>query len=194
MFIYQNTDICTGGFPQFQSFNGKSSRGDEEKVTTRLFPSMTFGCNGKIVRVTAAVVNRRGTQSPMIQIWRKNLTQPGVYFRPNPVSGIPLAEDGKVCLRHQHRGGVFRCTLNDTYQVHVQPGDILGIELPPTNDDDLDLEFETQPNGGVDVSTVSYVFEGKLDSVVNVGQALRNSTDQPLVTLLVTLGRYDTIV
>ena len=46
------------------------------------------------------------------------------------------------------------------YQVSVQPGDILGLEIPSTNDDDFDIWFT---KGG----PTNYVFDSQLNSTVD---------------------------
>jgi hypothetical protein len=126
-----------------------------------------------------AVVNRNGMGVPKIQIWREDENQYGVYYKPCP--DIPIIDNSSACIRHRRSGGRFRCTLNDRYQLSVQPGDILGLELPPKNDDDFDIYFT--PGG-----PVSYIFEGKLDSTVNISEAADESNYLPQISLVVTLG------
>lgn len=150
-------------------------------MITRLFPNMTFRCNGTIVRIIVAVVNRGGRGVPKIQIWRESKDQCGVYYKPGP--DIPIIDDSSVCLRHRLGGGLFRCTLNENWQVSVQPGDILGLELPPENDDDFDIYFKS---GGP--MPLNYVFEGKLNSTVNISEANYHSHDLPQINLVVMLG------
>ena len=171
---------CTSGFPDVVLREG-SGRGDNE-VTTRLFPDMRFGCSGTIVRLIAAVVDRNGQQVPKVQIWRENNTQPGVYYKAGP--DIPVFEDSSICVRHRLSSGIFRCTLNESAQVSVQPGDILGLELPPTNDDDFDIYFVS---GG----PMNYVFEEQLKSaIINISEAHSITNDLPQITLLVMLGKH----
>ena len=157
-----------------------SGLGDSTKVTTRLFPDLRFGCSGTIVRIVVAVVNRDGRQSPKIQIWRKSKTESGIYYRHGP--DIPVVRDSSVCIRHRLGGGLFRCTLNETLQVSVQPGDILGLELPPENDDDFDIYFKS---GG----PWNYVFEEQLDCSVDISEALNQSNDVPQINFAVMLGK-----
>ena len=181
-----HVDQCTRGFPSI-SGESEGSSGNRKQVTTRLFPSMKFGCNGTIVRLTAAVEDRDGTRSPLVQIWRENATQSGVYYRPHPRNDIPVRKDSNLCLRHRLDGGMFHCTLNETFQVRVQPGDILGLELPSTDNDNLDVRFLEQGDG-TNISAQSYVFEGQLNSTVNIREAVHNTTDLPLISFLVILG------
>ena len=153
--------------------------GDSTKVTTRLFPDLRFGCSGTIVKVTVAVINRAGRQSPKIQIWRESKTESGIYYRHSP--DIPVFGDSSVCIRHRLGGGLFRCTLNETLQVSVQPGDTLGLELPPKNDDDFDIYFKS---GGPQ----NYVFEGQRDCSVDISEAVNESNDLPQINFVVMLG------
>lgn len=171
-------DECTSGFPDTVSPVG-SGRGNGTQVTTRLFPDLRFGCSGTIVRMVVAVVNRAGRQSPKVQIWRKSETESGIYYRHGP--DIPVVDDSSVCIRHRLSGGLFRCIVNETFRISVQSGDILGLELPPENDDDFDIYFKT---GG----PLNYVFEEQLDCSVNVFEADGQSNDLPQINFVVMLG------
>lgn len=153
--------------------------GDSTKVTTRLFPELRFGCQGTIVRLIAAVVNRNGQQSPKVQIWRESENQPGIYYKLDP--DVPVVSDRSVCVSKALSGGIFRCTLNETFQVFVQPGDILGLELPPQNDDDFDIYFVS---GG----PLNYIFEGHLNSTVNISEAAYLSNNLPQISFVAMLG------
>ena len=87
----------------------------------------------------------------MIQIWRENNSEPGEYYR----TGATITIEEALCM-----GGftevldrVFRCDLNETVQVSVQPGDILGLELPSANNDAIALSFASITKG-----PINYVF------------------------------------
>ena len=172
------TDQCISGFPDVVSPEG-SGQGDPNKVTTRLFPEMRFGCSGNIVRFTVAVVNRNKQQSPKIQTWRVNNSEFDVYYKIGP--DIPIVDRSPTCLRDELGGGIFRCTLNKAFQVSVQPGDILGLELPPENDVNFDIYF-------TDEGPVTYVFEERLASAVNLSEANSNITHMPQINFVVLLG------
>ena len=186
--ISYTIDVCTSGFPTVNSSDGESGQGAENKVTTRLYPNLRFGCKGRVVRLIVAVVEREnGQQIPKLQIWRQNQTDPASYFK--TTFDIPVINDRSVCSNRDLNGGIFRCSLNEAYQAPVQPGDILGIELPPSNDVNLDIEFKTSETTFSPV----YMFEGRLDSTVNIseGSNSSNGSDQlkvPQISLLVTLG------
>ena len=179
--------MCTSGFPTVDSSDGESRHGNKNSVTTRLYPNLRFGCKGRVVRLIAAVVDRDGWQNPKLQIWRQNKTDPEIYFK--TTFDIPVVNDKSICSNRDLGGGIFRCSLNESYQASVQPGDFLGIELPPSNDVDFDIEFK---NSEATFSPV-YVFEERLGSTVNVSEASNNSSGSgrlkvPQVSLIVTLG------
>ena len=172
------TDQCISGFQDIVLPEG-SAQGDPNNVTTRLFPELRFGCSGSIVRFTVAVVNRNGQQSPKIQLWRANNSD--VYYKIGP--DIPIVDRSPTCLRDELGGGIFRCTLNKAFQVSVQPGDILGLELPPENDVDFDIYF-------TDEGPVNYVFEERLASTVNLSETNRSTSHVPQISFVVMIGIY----
>ena len=102
--LLSHLDQCTCRFPDTVSPN-VSERGDVNKFTTRLFPDMRFGCNGTIVRMVVAVVDRGGREVPKIQIWRESKTQAGIYHRQD--SDIRVVNDSSMCIRHCLGGGIF---------------------------------------------------------------------------------------
>ena len=153
-------------------------------MTTILFPNVSFGCAGKIVRMkVASSRNRNKQKSPKVQIWRKNETQPGAHMYYKPGLDIPIVKDNSVCARASYSGGIFRCTLNERFQVSIQPGDILGLELPPNSD--IYFSNFTLTEGQ---TLVNYEFEGKLNATVNTFQAAHRRNGLPQINLLVILG------
>ena len=82
--------------------------------------------------------------------------------------------------------GVFQCTLKENFRVEVQAGDILGLELPPTDDQDFEVHF-TSASGG----PVNYVFQGQVLSSVELADREREMEDQPQINItLAPPGRY----
>ena len=115
---------------------------------------MNFNCDGIITGYTAAF--RRdwsaGDLDPIIQVWRKNTSQPGSYYN----TGVSIAIDESLCVGglRSISSGVFHCNLNQNIsRVAVQPGDILGLELPEDNNDDIRLAFARVSSG-----PTNYVF------------------------------------
>jgi hypothetical protein len=129
--------------------------------------------------MVVAAINRPGQHSPKLQIWREDKVQTGIYYRQG--ADIPIVDKNPACTLDRRSGGISRCMLNETFQISVQPGDILGLELPPRDDIDFDIYFT--PGG-----PVSYIFEGKLNSTVNISEAAGESNDLPQISLAVTLG------
>ena len=166
--------------------DGSSGRGLWNKVTTRLFPDLKFGCFGTIVEVTAAAVDNSRAQDPKVQIWRENKTQPGLYH--NIASDLPLNRSQSApCYRSIYNSagtGLFQCILNEDHRISVQPGDFLGLEIPPLNDDDLEIYFKV---GG----PTNLVFEGQLNSIIDLSATEPHfiTKDEPQITFLVVLGK-----
>ena len=177
--MFECIDQCTSGF-----LDANSSEGTVEnynKVTTKLFPGLRFGCTGKIVRMeVASSKGRKEQQLPIkIQVWRENGTRSDIYYKGGP--DIPIAKS--VCARSPPSGRIFRCTLKDNFQVSVQRGDILGLELPPSSD--IYFSNFTLTEGQ---TLVNYEFEGQLNSTVDISQAAHRRNGLPQINLLVILG------
>ena len=126
---------------------------------------------------------RNGQQDPKIQVWRENETQSDVYYKPG--LDIMFENSSSVCTSfNEEPAGVFHCILSEVAYVSVQPGDILGLELPPTDDDGFEPYFTS---GG----PMNYVFQEQLSSVVNLSEAHSESSHHlPLISLLVVCLLY----
>jgi hypothetical protein len=97
-------------------------------ATTVLFPNLTFGCNGTIVRLTIAVADNYsleewGQSAPKIQIWKENQS---IYK-----SGPEILISNSSCVDLTLNERILQCTLSEAARISVQPGDILGLEIPP---------------------------------------------------------------
>ena len=112
----------------------------------------------------------------MIQIWRESPSQCGTYFK--PVADIPVR--GNVCDGGATiiSSGVYHCTLKNAFRVPVQPGDILGLELPPTNSDDYQIHFTS---GG----PINYVFQEQLLSDTALSGRAIEVQEQPQISIVV---------
>jgi hypothetical protein len=77
--------------------------------------------------------------------------------------------------------GVYECTLPDDERVSVQPGDVVGIELPARNRAVFQLYFDNTNNG-----PTNYVF-GSPGSNFSLSDAISNeqASDQPQITLII---------
>ena len=164
---------------------GSSGRGEWGRVTTRLFLDLKFGCFGTIVGVTAAVVDYGRSQDPKIQVWRENKTQPGLYRKISLDIPLNRSNPGPPCNRNSYNtsNGMFQCIFNEDHRISVQPGDFLGLEIPPINNDDLEIYFKA---GG----PTNLVFQRQLNSTVNLSTEPHFVTnDEPQITFLVILGK-----
>ena len=158
-------------------------------MTSRLIPGLKFGCSGTIVRLTVAVAISNGQQGPRVQLWRENMTHSGTYHKSgsdilivrmnHPCDRWPLTTSGTV--------RIFDCALSEEARVSVQPGDILGLALPPTTDTNLKILFTS---GG----PTNHVFQRQLPSTIDLAEADFVSSDLPQITFLVVLGNYGLIL
>ena len=137
------------------------------------------------MKLRAAVdqVKRGGEGSgvPKVQIWRESKNHSEEYYKLGP--DIPIVDNSSVCIRDRHSRGtnIFRCSLTESFQVSVQPGDIFGLELPPQDNDDFDIYLKT---GG----PPNHVFEGQHNCTINISKAAYQSNDLPQINLVVILG------
>ena len=151
-----------------------------------LFPNLTFGCYGTIVRLTVAVAgNNSGQTAPKFQIWRKNESHSGIYYKPGPdiIISDSSCEAGGSMLKG--------CTLCEEARISVQPGDILGLMLPPISDDGYRILF----NANGEYETYIFQLQCQLSSTqsVNLSEADNIINYLPQITPLVILGNPYTI-
>ena len=137
------------------------------------------------MRVTAAVLDNTGRQTPKIQIWREDETQPGLYYK--TISDIQFKRMNPPCYRNTISNQIFQCTLREDLRISVQPGDFLGLEIPSTTNDDLDINFKA---GG----PTNLVFQRQLTSTVDLStEHIIVTNDEPQITFLVVLGKINMI-
>ena len=88
--------------------------------------------------------------------------------------------NGSVCngTIKQLSSRVFQCTLKETFRIQVQPGDILGLELPPTSDDDFEMFFTS---GG----PTNYVFQNQISSEAVLSSRASEVQEQPQINITV---------
>ena len=171
------------GFPDEVVAEG-SGRGERDRWTTRLFPDMKFGCVGTIVGVTTAILNSNGSPRPKLQIWRENETQSGLYHNTISSSNIEIRNSNHQCYQRNLNNRMLQCTLKEDLHISVQPGDFLGLEIPPINGNDLEIYFKA---GG----PTNLVFQGQLGSTVDLStEAHATTNDEPQITFLVVLGTF----
>ena len=152
-------------------------RADVFTPTTRIIPDMNFTCSGTVVQ-WIAVADIRDPNAPhnaMLDIWRENSNEPGTY---NRVGRIELG----ICGSEEILGmKIFsKCILPQNERVSVQPGDVVGVELP-RRDEYRFRFFHLHNYSG---APVNYVFNGQF-STVTLSQANSTAQDQPLISLAV---------
>ena len=176
---------CTNGFPSTLVYEVLFPT----EPFTRLIPEMNFTCNGDIVGYTVALRDQNGVQDQIIQVWRKNTSQPDPESYYKTSDGIAIDEDLCAGGLTEVSNEVFQCTLNETtsrVSGTVQPGDILGLELPGGNNDDSILIFARVSSG-----PTNYVFNRRgLPSPTALSN--RNSVNRqlPQITLEIGSGKY----
>ena len=172
---------CSNGFPDrlaVQVFRTESS--------ARLIPEMKFTCNGTIVGYTVAGRLSAENENAAIQVWRESTSQPGVYHKIGP--DIRINEE--VCSQSSAEPDrVFQCRLDgEANATTVQPGDILGLDIPPPGDNNQagflgSARVSSGPN--------NYVFEQQpLSSPVALSNSTSVNQDLPQVALEIDSGIY----
>lgn len=124
-------------------------RGSNNFTETRLISTMEFTCNGTIVGWTASGKAGQGTQPPKLQIWRRNTIKDGeeYYHKQGPAIPIDPDAEGVECEETLMCNDTFQCRLNETYWITVQSEvDIVGIELPPLENESFELFFVSGSN------------------------------------------------
>ena len=182
---------CTNGFPSMRDVKGQMTDGIQDFNSVRLIPEMNFTCSGTIVQVIVAgrPMQRDSEDNPQhvrLQIWRsENTTEHGIgYYR---IQNIALPPS--ICERMGMLGDVrtFICTLKTNMQIPVEPGDILGIGLPPKPKANFELYSVTESR------LTNYIFERGLESTT-LSNRTSKTTVQPLIRVKIDQsgpGMYD---
>lgn len=157
---------------------GGQARGLANTIETRIVPDKEFNCCGTITGWRMAGRAGPGTQFPVLQIWRKNNNTCGEYSR----TGQSVIMENSVPSQ-QVDCDVIEHTLNERDRISVQPGDVIGVELPPLFDQAFQVLFE--PGG-----ELNYVYKQQLPDTVELqGPTLSSAfREQPLIDLRVTPG------
>ncbi len=163
--------------------------GHSSATTTILIPDMNFTCYAKLVGFTFAGINRQngGRQDPKIQIWRKdNISEPGpgVYQKTGTEIAVNISKNG-ACADGLPTisSRTYFCVLVERFQVLIQPGDILGLELPPNDDDDFDIRFTMGGEG-----PTNYIFNRSLTSNIQLSERDLEVQQLPQLTFSLTKG------
>ena len=167
---------------QFQN-NRESYFSNRFVAASILIPDMNFTCDSTIVTVTVGGVLQTGkNQSIKLCTWKKNASMPRIYHKSQEI--IDLAPD--ICDYKNNRR--YSCSMGGN-QISVKSGDILGIELPPSEDADFELNSLLAP------PLMNYIFEGtNLSSTVDLCNMSKIITVQPLIMLEISQGDSGTII
>ena len=140
---------------------------------------MNFTCSGTVTAWRAAGVFGNSNTNSVLSIWRERSNEPGTYDR--QIGGIQLGICGSVDPAPLVVGmsGVYECTLPPNEKVSVQPGHVIGIELPADNRANFRLYFDNTANN----APTNYVFNGH-GTTFSQSQA-EQASDQPQVSLTV---------
>ena len=158
-----------------------SDRGYLHGVETRLVVGMEFTCNGTIVGWRVAGTVGQGTKYPKLQVWRpRNASSSSQeYFKP----GNDISMEGTVSSSLPVECDIFEHTLSKASQVSIQRGDILGIELPPGNDQAFDILYD------LGSGPMTYVYRRKLQSPFDLNNTVFGAFNaQPLINLIIATG------
>ena len=162
-----------------------SYRGQYDTIETRLLFSMNFTCHGTIVGWTVTGDKTQGrTQYPKLQVWRPDRSQRSDYYY-KPGQDIPVNPDGPACeIVTKTCDQIFQCRLRAANQVSVQPGDILGVELPQLTSSGFHLYFISIPG-----TQDHYIYRQQLSSSVHTSSHLIwQLDDQLLISVEVESG------
>ena len=152
---------------------------------------MKFNCNATIFGFIVAGQMLSPSPHAKIQIWREisnNVYE--VVTEININFNTSQQDKERVCVHTRSAiSGAVWCVLDDAHRVRVQPGDILGLELPKT---DTDAASEILfLDGGPD----NYVYSGQLNSSVNLrNETLFSKVEQlPQIVFNLTSGKFITL-
>ena len=153
---------------------------------------MNFTCSGTIKKVMITGIKQDGDQRrPMkLHIWRlENSTEWGRYRRINNIELPSNVCEMNVLKKMMtfHRIGIseYGCTLKNMIQMPVEPGDILGIELPPKPKANFELYSVTESR------PTNFIFERarELSSyTIDLCNRTNETTALPLVRVKVELS------
>ena len=165
---------------------------------TILIPDMNFTCSGIIEAVTVVATGKdrgmaisgqdnqtNGNQNPKLQIWRQIKWKNGMFYRKNATFNLmTCTENDSDEVRMSRNASIFICMPQaaDKILVSVQDGDILGIELPPTNTDS-DFEFYFTKHG-----TQNYIFSQNISKINLTKNNYSGVSQQPQIQFSIKPG------
>ena len=161
-------------------------------MRTRIIPEMSFTCSGIVTHWRAAGEIRpyeNAQTNSVLSIWRERSSESGTYDRIDEIElGICGSEDPAPSVGGM--SGVYECSLPQSERVSVQPGDVIGIELPTENQAQFRLYFDSTNN-----APTNYVFNGH-GSTFSLSDAISSeqASDQPQVSLTIVPDNIATTI
>lgn len=134
------------------------------------------------MRLTIAVAQNYSSEqpeqlAPKIQIWKETES----LYKLGPEISI----SNSSCVNMTLIEGILQCTLSEAARVSVQPGDILGVEIPPTAADHNGYEILFNASS----ESTAHIFRQRQPySTVNLSEADDVTNHLPQLIPLVILG------
>ena len=177
--------MCFMGFPstvpQCTLDDCRTREADGSRAITLIIPDMIFTCSGTVTGWRAAGVFRTAGSArtnSVLSIWRERSNEPSTYDRIDP--GIELGRCGSEDPAPSVIGmsNVYECSLPQSERVSVQPGDVVGVELPGRTRVRFRLYFD---NSG---RSTNYIFSQSLQTF-NLDQNDGTELAQPQISLTI---------
>ena len=149
-------------------------------MTTLLIPEMNFTCTASVVGFIVSGRNLSDGLHSRVQIWRKSSSQSSGRYYQVPLGNVTIDDRSCVAMQAIVDDSSYLCILQDNFQVSVQPGDILGLELPATDNDEILFTNRGPTN---------YIFRhsNQLDSNTNLSLNESSATAQQLPQIIFNL-------
>jgi hypothetical protein len=163
--------------------------------TITLIPEMNFTCKGTIEKVMVAGKrqNFKGS-NPMhmqLQIWRPD-SENTTYRRGKSIALSPSVCEmiGKICdMINNDAILLVECTLNTKDLVLVEPGDILGINIPEHK-----VNFELYSITESRLTSYRYIFKRDQSAIVNLSETTEENISQPLISVEMKTSKLGIII
>lgn len=153
LFIEVSSKECIRGFPDIP-VTEVNHRTSSSSITTLLIPDLNFTCNASIVGFIVTGGNFYRSPYSKLQIWRNDHSKNSVYSQVRSGISVNLVNGGPVCVASWVVGALSWCILDDDLFISIQPGDILGLELPRSNSE-VEIFFTRR-------GPINFVFERQL--------------------------------
>ena len=135
---------------------GGRNAASQSQRRTIIIPGMNFTCSGtyritgwRVVGIGRSVEQPR---YPKLQIWRQNASASETYHKSGQEITFncrqPKGSLSRIWMSVNSSVSVYDCNFVNPYCASVQPGDILGLVLPPRNREGFTLYFLSSPNTG----------------------------------------------